>query len=153
MPVRQRQREGERAGDWHSSPPAMYNRVPSFWGRVGIRFATDSAAEAMMAFACNRVMAFLGLAILCSAQSTPFAQGSNDLLPKPASVPELITKLKDKDVSVRINAAMNLSFIGPAAKAAVPALVQAFEDENAFVREFVASALGSIGPDAIAGVA
>ncbi len=61
-------------------------------------------------------------------------------------VPALIHKLKDKDGSVRRNAASALVEIGPAA---VPALIAALKDEDKEVRWRAAFALGRIGSDAV----
>jgi HEAT repeat protein len=61
-------------------------------------------------------------------------------------IKELLDKLKDKDATVRRNAADALGQAGD--KAAVPALTKALGDDDFFVRRFAAQALGKIGPDA-----
>jgi HEAT repeat protein len=62
------------------------------------------------------------------------------------STKDLVEKLKDKDSTVRRNAADALGQNGD--KEAVPALIKALGDEDLFVRRFAAQALGKIGPDA-----
>ncbi len=61
-------------------------------------------------------------------------------------VPALIHKLKDKDGSVRRNAASALVEIG---SAAVPALIAALKDEDTEVRWQSAFVLGRIGAAAV----
>src|SRR2546425_174901 len=67
-------------------------------------------------------------------------------------VSTLIRKLKDKDASVRSNAALELGRIGPEAKAAVPDLSDALKEKDANVRREAALALGRIGPEAKAAI-
>lgn len=62
------------------------------------------------------------------------------------STKELLDKLKDKDATVRRNAADALG--QNADKEAIPALIKALADEDLYVRRFAAQALGKIGPDA-----
>ena len=60
-----------------------------------------------------------------------------------AAVPALMTALKDKDVTVRRQAAWALGAIGD--KRAVEALIPALKDEDATVRKQSAWAIGAIG--------
>jgi hypothetical protein len=62
---------------------------------------------------------------------------------KPA-VPALIASLNDKDVQIRIHAALCLGSIGPAAEVAVPALVQHLTEPNEMVCDSVENSLGRI---------
>ena len=56
--------------------------------------------------------------------------------------------LKDKDLSVRYDAAQSLSVFGPDAKAALPALTAALDEEDVEVLKKVIYALGEMGPSA-----
>ena len=82
-------------------------------------------------------------------QAPPAAGGAGPepmLSGKPLS--HWIKLLKDKDASVRHNAAYALSFAGPGAWAAVPALTDALKDDAKPVRLCAIAALGRIGPHA-----
>jgi HEAT repeat protein len=69
------------------------------------------------------------------------------------ALPQLIEKLTDKNVNVRVHAADGLARHGKNAKSAVPALSKALqEDKDPFVRRSASVALGEIGPDAKAAV-
>jgi HEAT repeat protein len=60
--------------------------------------------------------------------------------------------LRDRDSSVRANAAEALGNIGQVAKAGVPLLIKGLRDQDGFVAEAAASALGKIAPNARAAV-
>jgi HEAT repeat protein len=73
----------------------------------------------------------------------------------PRAIPTIIEVLNNKNwyYSVRCEACISLSKIGPPAREAVPALVTALTDqEESVVRTFVPTALGGIGPAAQAAV-
>lgn len=62
---------------------------------------------------------------------------------------ELVAALKDKALSSRVDAALDLGKLGPSAKDAVPALIAVLaEDKDPFARRAAAVALGQIGPAA-----
>ena len=60
----------------------------------------------------------------------------------------LISNLKDPHSATRVNAAMELSEMGPDAQAAVPELAAAVLDMNLNVRYYAAKALKGVGPGA-----
>jgi HEAT repeat protein len=68
------------------------------------------------------------------------------------TVSQWVEALNDKDRLVRIQAAVRLGIIGPAAKDAVPALIEALKDKSSRVRDEAVYALGQIGPAANAAV-
>jgi HEAT repeat protein len=70
--------------------------------------------------------------------------------PAVAALPELMTGLRDKDVSVRMMSANALAAIGKDAAPAVPALIVAgsVKEEQVHVLRSVAAALGAIGKPA-----
>jgi predicted DNA-binding WGR domain protein len=65
-----------------------------------------------------------------------------------AQLSTLIKQLKSKDAEERVEAARQVSDIGPRAAAAVPVLVKALSDETDLMRNWAAAALESIGPAA-----
>ncbi|MBI2996234.1 MAG: HEAT repeat domain-containing protein [Candidatus Melainabacteria bacterium] len=69
-----------------------------------------------------------------------------------SKVQKYIKDLKDKDVHVRINAAIALGGIGKEAALAVPALIKALKDESKYVRINAAFALGEIEGEAASAV-
>jgi HEAT repeat protein len=94
------------------------------------------------------------LAILCLCLPL-FVFNGGDALAQKQSVSEvdnLREMLKDKDPSIRKNAAQALAHIGPEAKAAIPALTETLKDKDGSVRGFAAQALGNMGPEAKAAV-
>jgi len=64
----------------------------------------------------------------------------------------LVKVLKHEDLHWRCKAALALSSLGPAFKAAVPALTDALKDVDPRVRRYAARALGRMGPEADAAV-
>ena len=79
-----------------------------------------------------------------------FALGRMGSIAAPA-VPVLAElAVKDKQASVRKEAAKTLAAIGPESRSAVQELVRALEDPQTDVRQYAALALGKIGPDASA---
>ena len=64
---------------------------------------------------------------------------------KPDQVPGLIKGLTDRDLVTRLQAAVFLAQVGPAAKAAVPGLRVALGAEESVMRRVAARAIGSIG--------
>ena len=66
----------------------------------------------------------------------------------PAGVAEIVKLLRDKEWTVRLNAAQWLAKAGPAGKAAIPALIELLQDEQGQVRANAGSALRSMGPAA-----
>jgi HEAT repeats/PBS lyase HEAT-like repeat len=65
-----------------------------------------------------------------------------------ADVPDLIKKMRENDISVRRQAAKELSELGPEAKEALATLIKGLKDNDLFVRRFSAQAIGKIGPEA-----
>jgi|ERR1041384_5077509 HEAT repeat protein len=63
-------------------------------------------------------------------------------------IPILIALLKDEDRDTRADIMLQLSFIGPEARAAVPALIEILSGNDNYLRGHAASALGGIGADA-----
>jgi HEAT repeat protein len=62
-------------------------------------------------------------------------------------VPALIDALKDKEVDVRLSAAIGLGYYGDEAQPAIPALQQALHDRDPRVKEAGGVALSRIDPD------
>ena len=69
-----------------------------------------------------------------------------------ASVPVLISILKNSGGVLCCEVAEALGAIGPAAKSAVPALIGALKHSNEYVAKYAAQSLGKIGPAARASV-
>lgn len=68
---------------------------------------------------------------------------------QPRPVAQLVKALEDSDPSVRIEAAEDLSKLGPGAVEAMPSLLEALVDDNADVRSAAAQALGAMGRKAV----
>jgi len=64
-----------------------------------------------------------------------------------AALPVLIQALKSEDRGVRFEAALSLTFLGPAARPAIPALTLLLKDSE--TGQWAADALGAIGGEAI----
>jgi HEAT repeats len=62
-------------------------------------------------------------------------------------VPAMIDALKDKEVDVRLSAAIGLGYFGEEANAAIPALQEALHDRDPRVKEAAGVALSRIEPD------
>jgi HEAT repeat protein len=62
-------------------------------------------------------------------------------------VPPLVKALRHPDPDRRAEAAHELGWIGPPAKAAIPALIQALKDSEGLLRVSVALALAQVDPD------
>ena len=84
-------------------------------------------------------LSIIGLIVLLFATITPNVWSQDE-----KEIKILIGKLKDPNVSVRINAAIALGDIGPDAKAAVPALIEALNDKEGVVRWRAVAALGKM---------
>jgi HEAT repeat protein len=81
-------------------------------------------------------MALTALCALASAQSA-------------AEVRQLIAQLKDKDISRRREALLELMSFGPKAKEAVPALIEVFGSDDAELRQVAVNVLDKIGKTAV----
>lgn len=79
------------------------------------------------------------------SQAPPGLQGYSEqrVVAKKIATPELMNKLRNKDSSVRRNAADAIGVIGD--MGAVDSLITVLKDDNRFVRQEVARALGKIG--------
>ena len=84
-------------------------------------------------------LSILGLILLLFTPITPNVWPQDE-----KEIKILIDKLKDPNVSVRINAAIALGDIGPDAKAAVPILTEVLKDEDKYVREGAREAIEKI---------
>lgn len=73
--------------------------------------------------------------------------------PKNANVADSIQGLKSPDKNVRMDAAIALASLGPAAADAVSALTASIKDSDPEVRKLVAYALGQIGPKSAPAIA
>ncbi len=82
----------------------------------------------------------------CTASGS--SSGEQEMSDTQAAVQKHMKGLQDKDPKTRAEAAHELGFIGPPAKAAVPALVDCLKDRDESVRGRAAIALGFIGAEA-----
>jgi HEAT repeat protein len=127
---------------------ASYSRMPpGFRDGQGVHFVSADAKDlgSIATGACDRVRR----RDLVGQITAVFIVGLSTLaLGQDARVGGLLEQLKSPDAGVRARAAMSLSELGGAAKAAAPALAAALADRNLNVRYWSASALRGLGPDA-----
>src|SRR5277367_1756147 len=87
----------------------------------------------------RRILLTVALTALCGLA---FSQSA-------AEVRQLIAQLKDKDISKRREALLDLTNLGPQSKEAVPALIDVFRSDDAELRQIAVNVLSKIGKTAV----
>jgi HEAT repeat protein len=89
-----------------------------------------------------------------SGRTLPAVQENESMLPHDdeLTIDELVDRLRDYEVSVRLHAAACLGAMRKRARPAVPALIDALHDVDAHVRKMAATVLGDMGMAARAAV-